>query len=94
MYTPSPVDTQRTPQTPLYKLVAERLGEDPIEFIRARRAGANPMPFARIAEQIREQCNEGRTDEIYVSHEVPRRWLSLGNAAEAAREPEQPEPTT
>lgn len=76
------------PNTALYKLVSDRLGRDPLELIRERRSQTPPMPFVRIAHEILEVCNRGgknRSDHVYLTHEVPRRWLiAADRAAERA----------
>lgn len=72
--------TSRRPDTPLFKLVSDRLGRDPIEFIAQRRAQTPPVAFVRIANEILEICNAGvrnPADRVYLTHEVPRRWLYM-----------------
>lgn len=62
--------------TPLYKLVASRLGQSPIEFILNERAQTPPVPYAKIAEKIRQRCNENQSPsaQVDLTHEAPRRW--------------------
>lgn len=70
------------PDTPLYKLVAARLGRDPLDLIRERRAQDPPVPFARITQEILAVCNQrltGTANEVYFTHEAPRRWLRWSN---------------
>lgn len=58
-----------TPDTPTYKLLAEKMGRDPLDYIRERRSTTPPTAFARIADEMRDASDE------YITHEVPRRWL-------------------
>ena len=72
------VDSTWSLNTPLYKLVATRLGESPIEFILRHRAMTPALPYAQIAELMRNRCNIGIDHpgaRVYLTHEVPRRWL-------------------
>lgn len=55
-----------TPNTPTYRLLAQKLGRDPLLLIHQRRAAG--MSYARIAEELRQETGE------YITHEVPRRW--------------------
>lgn len=74
------------PDTPLYKLVSDRLGRDPLEYIRERRAETPPMPFVRITIEMMAICNRGaknEADRVYFTHEVPRRWLLASEQAAA-----------
>jgi hypothetical protein len=64
--------------TPTYELVAVKLGMDPLTFIKEKRAGATPMPFARIADEIE------RLTGVYVTDELPRRWLKAAEEADTA----------
>jgi hypothetical protein len=79
------METSTTPDTPTYKLVAEKLGRDPVEFIRERRNQQPPVPYAKIADEIKTRT------KVYVTHEIPRRWLALADqaAAEAAAQAEK-----
>lgn len=76
------------PDTPLYKLVSDRLGRDPLGYIRERRAETPPMPFVKITIAMLEICNRGvkhTADRVYFTHEVPRRWLlAAERSSEAA----------
>lgn len=58
-----------TPGTPTYLLLADRLGQDPLEFIWQRRTATPPASYPKIAVELRERT------KIYVTHEIPRRWL-------------------
>jgi hypothetical protein len=74
---------------PMYKLVASRLGCDPIEFIQKRRGNSPPATFVAIRDEMMEIINRGVTnpnDRIYITHEVPRRWLRVheGSTPQAA----------
>jgi hypothetical protein len=71
-----PPTTDWSINTPLYKLVASRLGQSPIEYILAERALTPPTPYAKIAERIRNTCNSGQPASTHVelTHEAPRRW--------------------
>lgn len=75
--------TSTTPDTPTYRLIAEKLGRDPVEFIRELRAQTPPVPYAKIADAIKVKTGE------YVTHEIPRRWLAQADAATQASEQEQ-----
>lgn len=71
---------------PTYKLVASRLGTDPLEFIRARRGQTPPVSFVKIRDEMLEICNRGITDpaeRVELTHEVPRRWLMAAEGAQA-----------
>jgi len=70
--------TPQVPQTALYMLIAAKLGRDPLAFIRERRAQDPPVPFAKIADEIK------KATDVYVTHEVPRRWFNAAAADEAA----------
>lgn len=61
--------TSRVPDTPLYQLVAEKLGRDPVELIRERRAETPPVPYTKIRDEIVAETG------LYLTHEAPRRWL-------------------
>ena len=52
--------------TPLYRLVKEKLGRDPIEFARERRREG--LSWARIADVVKDKTNE------YLTPEALRRW--------------------
>jgi hypothetical protein len=76
--------TPTVPNTALYQLVAERLGRDPLEFIRELRELQPPTSYARIADEIKSICNaDPKRLPVYITHEVPRRWL-LATAADTA----------
>ena len=78
------VDLTWSLNTPLYKLVATRLGESPIGFILRHRSDTHALPYAQIAELMRNQCNVGvehDSQKVYLTHEVPRRWLRRYAAA-------------
>lgn len=65
---------------PLYQLVASRLGCDPIEFIQKRRGSDPPATFVAIRDEMMEIINRNVTDsksKVYITHEVPRRWLRV-----------------
>lgn len=68
------METSTTPDTPTYKLVAEKLGRDPVEFIRERRNQVPPVPYAKIADEIKAKTG------VYVTHEIPRRWLAQADS--------------
>lgn len=72
----TPTTSPKAP-TALYQLVRERLGRDPVDFIRERRTQIPPVPYNRIADEIKALCNKGVTDPakyVYITHEIPRRW--------------------
>lgn len=71
----NPPTTPYVPDTPLYKLVAEKLGRDPIAYIRERRAAG--VAFARITDEIKHET------DVYLTHEAPRRWLRSADAADS-----------
>lgn len=78
------------PDTPLYKLVAARLGRDPLDLIRERRAQNPPVPFARITIEILAACNAKVTnpaDQVYFTHEAPRRWWRAATNADQTEAP-------
>lgn len=86
MATSNPSPPVTLTDRPMYKLVAARLGEEPIAFIRVRRSQTPPMSYVRIRDEILEICNRGVTDpaeRIELTHEVPRRWLMAADAAAA-----------
>ena len=62
--------TPTTPavQTALYRLVAQKIGRDPLKLISERRAETPPVPYARIRDELVELSGE------YITHEAPRRW--------------------
>lgn len=71
---------------PTYKLVASRLGMDPVKFVRDRRSATPPVSFVRIRDEMMEICNRGVTDpdqKIQLTHEIPRRWLRIADATAA-----------
>jgi hypothetical protein len=63
--------TLAKPDTPLYKLIAGKLGRDPVELIHERRQQTPPVSFAQIADEFRQVTGE------YLTHELPRRWYQL-----------------
>lgn len=52
----------------MYQLIATKLGEDPALFIKTRRDQTPSVSYARIADEIRNRT------EVYITHEIPRRW--------------------
>lgn len=68
--------TSQVPTTPLYMLVAEKLGRDPIEMIRERRNETPPVPFTKIRDELM------KTTQVYLTHEAPRRWLRQADEAQ------------
>lgn len=67
----------------MYKLVASRLGQEPLVFIWTRRHQTPPVSFVRIRDEMLEICNRGVTDpadRVELTHEVPRRWLMAAEA--------------
>lgn len=67
--------------TALYRLVAEKIGRDPLDLIRERRAQDPPVPYARIRDELVRLSGE------YVTHEAPRRWHQQWQAAQPDNQP-------
>lgn len=71
--------TTTIPDSNLRKLVAEKLGRDPIEYALERRASATPpLAWNRIAQEIQQKTG------IYLTQEAVRRWVRAYNKATAA----------
>lgn len=76
--------TTNIPDSNLRKLVAEKLGRDPIEYALERRASvAPPLAWNRIAQEIQTLTG------IYLTQEAVRRWVRAYNRAMDAVEQEQ-----
>lgn len=60
--------TPQVPPTPLYQLLAEKLGRDPLDFIHQRRSQRPPVPYTKIRDELFHLTG------IYLTHEAPRRW--------------------
>lgn len=63
-----PVSDSGVFNSPMYRLVATKLGEDPATLIKRLRDQTPPMSYARIADLLQERTQE------YVTDEIPRRW--------------------
>jgi hypothetical protein len=68
----------------LRALVGERLGVDPIAYVRALRCSTTPpMSWNRIAQEIQNETG------LYITQEAPRRWIRKDDARLAAEQGEQ-----
>jgi hypothetical protein len=66
----NPITTAEPDPARLRALVAERLGVDPIAYVRALRASTTPpMSWNRIAQEIQNVTG------LYITQEAPRRWI-------------------
>jgi hypothetical protein len=77
----NPIVTAEPDQARLRALVAERLGEDPITYVRRLRASTTPpMSWNRIAQLIQNETG------LYITQEAPRRWIRKDDARLAAEQ--------
>lgn len=66
------------PDSNLRKLIAEKLGRDPIEYALERRASTvPPLAWNRIADELKELTGE------YLTQEAVRRWVRAHERAKA-----------
>lgn len=66
----------------MYQLIATKLGEDPAQFIKSLRDQTPAVSYSRIADQIRQRT------QVYITHEIPRRWHRALLASLGQTEPE------
>jgi len=80
---PNQTPTSTTePDTSLYKLIAEKLGRDPLELICERRQETPPVPYTKIRDELVKATG------TYLTHEAPRRWYRQHMLAKARQEQE------
>lgn len=71
------------PDSNLRKLIAQKLGRDPIEYALERRASTTPpLAWNRIANELKDKTGE------YLTQEAVRRWVRAYNRAKAQQEAE------
>lgn len=77
----NPIVTAEPDPARLRALVGERLGVDPIAYVRALRASTTPpMSWNRIAQEIQNETG------LYITQEAPRRWIRKDDQRRAAEE--------
>lgn len=77
------IPTSSVPTTPLYQLLAEKLGRDPLEVIHEMRSQTPPAPYTKIRDEL-VRLSGG----IYLTHEAPRRWYGQWLSERGLTEPE------